>query len=464
MNNTRRFSTTWTSPSLILLLFLTADSGWAQGGRRTAPVPGPRSASITFEATPWRSPDTASAVVNVQYRIQESFFVVLRNIESLHPNDYVARGDILVELRTADGVTAGRHYRSVHLAKSRVSDEQESPPDIQGSVSFTVPPGTYNVFFSVEDRQSERSFSSSTQTVNARASKATFDISAPVFVTPPSAEDDREFTSINRGGDVLFGERGGHLLAIGPVPTSSRPSVRFTLRLEPEQSGFLPQEFRGDSVVVIPGAPGLVPDKTDTIHAGGESVRYSVSEDSSWLTLYVPLPIERMMPGKATLRATVRLGTSETSYDQSFRVRWPGQPSSLRSMDIAVDALRHIATEEEIEAMESFSERRAVQAFHDFWRKKDPDSTTAYNELMVEYYRRVDEAIRTYSLGNEPNGYKTDRGRIYILYGSPTDTRRLFTPGRYPREVWTYSSQKRRFIFEDQRRTGEYRLIQADTL
>lgn len=463
MTNIRRFFTIWTSPSLVLLLLLTTGSGWAQRARPTGSTPGPRTTAITFEAIPWRSPDTSAAVVNVQYRIQETFFVVLRNIESLRPDDYLARGDILVELRTSDGVTAGRSYRSVRLSKTRVPDPQDPALDIQGTATFVVPPGTYTVFFSVEDRQSERTFSSSTQTVTVPHS-TTFDVSAPVFVSLPPQADRPTFTTINRGGDVLFGESGGHLIAVRSVPGPSRPSVRFTLQLKPDQSGMPPQEFRGDSVDVVLGFPTLVPDPGDTIRSAGGSVHYTVSADSAWFTIYVPLPLEQLMPGQATLRATVRLDSSEKTYDHPFRVLWPDRPSSLRSMDIAVDALRHIATEEEIASMDSFSESRSVRAFHDFWRKKDPDTTTAYNELMVEYYRRVDDAIRTYSLGNELNGYKTDRGRIYILYGSPTDTRRLFTPGRYPREIWTYSSLKRRFIFEDQRRTGEYRLIQVDNL
>jgi len=83
---------------------------------------------------------------------------------------------------------------------------------------------------------------------------------------------------------------------------------------------------------------------------------------------------------------------------------------------------------------------------------------------MVEYYRRVDIANRRFSSSREMDGYKSDQGRIFILYGSPSRTERLFSPSSPAREVWTYTQLKKRFIFEDQRRSGIYVLISIENL
>jgi GWxTD domain-containing protein len=448
-----------------VLCLLPARQAGAQTERQRPAPRAQRLSTISFEAIPFFSTDTTGGIVNIHYRIREDFFIVLRNIESIRPDDFLARGEILIELLNNDDVSVARHLRTLRLRKTRIPQEQDSTADVQGSVSFAVPPGTYTVFLNVEDRQSERSFTNRTQKVTTRSPLIGFDVSAPVFVEHPKSPADRSFTALNRGTDVYFGERGGHLYAVHFPSSSSGVLATYTLTLEPEQSALGVQEFRGDSLLAIPGLAVLTASVDDTLSASSGDVRYAITNPSNgWTTVFLPLPLERLMPGMARLSVTFRADGVERTLDHTFRVLWLNQPAALRNMDLAIDALYHIASEEEMGTFRTFSQSRSIQRFFEFWRKKDPDTTTAYNELMVEYYRRVDNSIRQYSLGNETNGYKTDRGRIYILYGSPTDTRRLLTPNRFPREVWTYVSLKRRFIFEDQRRNGDYRLITVENL
>ena len=59
----------------------------------------------------------------------------------------------------------------------------------------------------------------------------------------------------------------------------------------------------------------------------------------------------------------------------------------------------------------------------------------------------------------QPDGTRTDRGRIYILYGPPSSTERKLNPSGAYREVWTYGRLGRTFVFEDQNRSGNYLLV-----
>jgi GWxTD domain-containing protein len=127
-----------------------------------------------------------------------------------------------------------------------------------------------------------------------------------------------------------------------------------------------------------------------------------------------------------------------------------------------VDALRYIATEDELENMKAFSSSKSMTAFREFWRKRSPDTTRAFNPTMTEYYRRVDETIKRFSSTNETDGFRTDRGRIFILFGSPSITNRMLKPNSAPTEIWTYQNIKRRFTFTDQRKTGNYILIKME--
>lgn len=54
-----------------------------------------------------------------------------------------------------------------------------------------------------------------------------------------------------------------------------------------------------------------------------------------------------------------------------------------------------------------------------FWRRRDPNPETEVNEFRQAYYTRLAIADKAFKAGVP--GWKTDRGRIYILLGPPTD-------------------------------------------
>jgi GWxTD domain-containing protein len=83
--------------------------------------------------------------------------------------------------------------------------------------------------------------------------------------------------------------------------------------------------------------------------------------------------------------------------------------------------------------------------------------------MMTVYFQRVDYAFANFRTLKEENGALTDRGKIYILYGKPSNVERSLAPGGPPKETWTYGSLNREFIFEDPSRQGNYKLIASGT-
>ncbi|MGH9797722.1 MAG: GWxTD domain-containing protein, partial [Candidatus Polarisedimenticolia bacterium] len=61
-----------------------------------------------------------------------------------------------------------------------------------------------------------------------------------------------------------------------------------------------------------------------------------------------------------------------------------------------------------------------LRFIRDFWAKRDTDPATPGNEYRNLFYRRVTDAVRLLSESTTP-GWKTDRGKIYILMGPPDD-------------------------------------------
>lgn len=452
------------SRTFILLAFMTS-FGLAQQDRRSPPAQ-PVFSSVAFEAIPFFSTDTGLASVQIHYRIRQDFFVILRNPEVTAGAPYVGKGELIVELRDEGNNSAAREYRSILLKKNSASTNTDLPPDIQGSFSLNVPPGTYTVWFSLDDAQSERSFVNSDQKVTTRKPASTrLDISSPMFVRPSSLTDDvSTYEVLNHGTSVFFGERGGYLFNIY-LPSDSALTLDYRLSNQTEYRVLPPQEFRGDSLLTTDGVATLQNQSNDGTFSSTFPIRYARSFAShGWKTVYVPLPLERLYPGEVTMSLDFASGSARKHIEHKFRIFWARKPVSLANLEFAVEALQHIATEEEMEVFHTLSDSRFVERFFDFWKKRDKDTTTAYNVLMIEYYRRVDIANQRYSSNREMDGYKSDQGRIFILYGSPSNTERLFSPSAPPREVWTYVQLKKRFVFEDQRRAGIYILTSVENL
>ena len=130
----------------------------------------------------------------------------------------------------------------------------------------------------------------------------------------------------------------------------------------------------------------------------------------------------------------------------------------------AIESRKYILTDAQLDSMLTGTPDEQQQKFRAFWKKKDPTPRTVWNEYMVEYFRRVDEAFEKYRTVKTMNGVYTDRGRIHILYGPPEDVERMLPPDGPPQEIWLYPSLKIKFIFIDPSRNGSYYLKAEEQL
>lgn len=73
-----------------------------------------------------------------------------------------------------------------------------------------------------------------------------------------------------------------------------------------------------------------------------------------------------------------------------------------------------------------------------FWKHRDPTQGTPLNEFKDEHYRRIQYANYNYGRATPKPGWKTDRGRTYIVLGEPRDIERINESGVYNTEVWFY--------------------------
>jgi len=61
-------------------------------------------------------------------------------------------------------------------------------------------------------------------------------------------------------------------------------------------------------------------------------------------------------------------------------------------------------------------------------------------------------------------GWKSDRGRVYIMYGAPDDIERnVNAMDTYPYEIWRYNQYEGGvlFVFLDKNNSGMYQLVHS---
>ncbi len=160
----------------------------------------------------------------------------------------------------------------------------------------------------------------------------------------------------------------------------------------------------------------------------------------------------------ANARFQLQIKTSDDSVigRRIVNSRWLDMPVSLLNIDVAINMLRFIVSDNELRELRSGSSAEKERKFREFWDQRDPTPETEFNELMAEYYNRVDYAYRNFTTLQSP-GYESDRGRAYILYGEPDNIERRLPTDQPTTEVWEYPN--RTLVFEATTGFGDFRLV-----
>ena len=118
--------------------------------------------------------------------------------------------------------------------------------------------------------------------------------------------------------------------------------------------------------------------------------------------------------------------------------------------------VRWIITSEEESAFKKLSNDAERDTFIEgFWLRRDPTPDTAENEYKEEHYRRIAYANEHFAAGMP--GWRTDRGRIYIMFGPPDSIDAHPMGGPYQRSAEEGGGSTETFPFE----VWRYRYLEA---
>jgi GWxTD domain-containing protein len=347
---------------------------------------------------------------------------------------YLSSFEITIALKDTKNEMVAECILSKNVSTSQFSTTIAEDQFATATASFLVQPGQYSLFIDIHDRELEKPI------------RRKENLMVPNFFSKPVMTTDLIFFHRNEQ-DTAMNQ------SCFPVFPPTRSIVDSTFYAK-----FTIYNHLADHQILI---------KKIILDSESKSI-YSDTSTMTVLSNIYPIifPVnEDLTFGRHTLKIELRSDQYETSLESSFWVQWGSHTTFLPSLDQAVEALYYIMSTNDWKIIKSLPAEEKKKKLEDFWAEKDPDPSTAENELEEEYYRRVTFTNEHFSTGSHRrDGWETDRGRIYMIYGHPTYVERPSSisrgPGLY--EIWYFENIDRKFYFLDKFGSGDFRLVSEE--
>ena len=133
-------------------------------------------------------------------------------------------------------------------------------------------------------------------------------------------------------------------------------------------------------------------------------------------------------------------------------------------LDDLFNKSKYIASSAEVDKYDKINTTEGKREFlYNFWKDKDNDPSTQENEFYKLYLSKVTLSNQKYGSLSRV-GWKSDRGRVYIIYGEPSEIERY--PNQVdtkPYEIWYYNELEGGviFVFGDLTGFSDYTLLHS---
>lgn len=170
----------------------------------------------------------------------------------------------------------------------------------------------------------------------------------------------------------------------------------------------------------------------------------------------VKLPSEEIKKIGIKVKSELVQGKNSTKKIKNIVIHKAGISHLVSNLDDALQQMRYILNTKERAEIKKVSPKKREELFKKLWKQRDPTPGTVVNEFMNEYYRRV--AYANAHFDSFIDGWETDMGMIYIIFGPPDDISRFMLQQRTePYETWNYYRIQESYTFAGDN-FGHYRL------
>jgi GWxTD domain-containing protein len=301
--------------------------------------------------------------------------------------------------------------------------------------SISVDPGSYNFEVVLEDKVSGKEYRQSKKFVVKKWDRNVFDVSDIMLATNVVVREGKRHVTPQIHPNLVGLEKGFYLLyeLYNPYDINS---VRLSYRVKKRYEMAINQTDK------------------QTIKRGANSFLANISTANLGVGTYtLDLTVTR-------LDDTTETGVLAHTTKQ-FIIEWlsTGSPFSIVDLDEAIEQMKYFASSDDLDSIKSArDDKEKKKRFEEYWERRNPTPGSKFNRAMVEYYKRVAYANENFK--HYIDGWKTDRGMVYVIYGAPSAVdRHPMDVESKPYEVWEYYDISKRFVFIDESGFGDYRLL-----
>jgi GWxTD domain-containing protein len=175
--------------------------------------------------------------------------------------------------------------------------------------------------------------------------------------------------------------------------------------------------------------------------------------------LLLPFGVHARAKDNQDTPADQKESKSKKKKDDKADDKAPNKAQNLRKLQKELDTPYKKWLQEEVPYIISDEERSVLlhlqtneereQFIESFWQRRNPDPDSVENSFKEEHYRRIAYANERFASGIP--GWRTDRGRIYVIWGPPDEIDAHPTGGQYNRPSEEGGGSTSTYAFEDWR-------------
>lgn len=369
------------------------------------------------------------------FRVNNSFLVFEKEGDG-----FSASFRVSIELKDSATNNVKREFIERKIFTLNFDETNSKDISIEETIKFNLPKGQYSASPVFLDKNSRREIQLRNFNIDFREFNKSIILSPLCVVSNFVCNNQNGYRLSNYEGNIPFSSDNYDL--IFPVTDNSIDTLYISVEGELETHKFVLKDFFYSNLSIEKCSTSVI---VNPLTHGYQTKNFRLNNFSHLFS-----------EGKIKLKVTSDKNKKPIIFHKE--VKWINKPLSLNNLEFAIRMLSNIESDSLMYSILRSKNDDLKKNLNLYWLKNDPSPGTKYNELMNEFYHRVDYANKNFTTLGAKIGAESWRGKIRIKYGTPDSIKRINNNEGKVSEIWFYKKLNKKFIFTDKNGTGKYDL------